>query len=213
MMHFEWAGVDRLVTVQEAPLLTLGLLWWLVSLGNPLPCSAFRGLNRTSQPPLPEPMRSSLLLHFLFPHNPGWTWEAFLLFPSQVITEIRWETFCEMYTPLFIPSMQWKQQTNFLSNRSTKSESLPGKWSSFFPCNYSSRYKRQGGHARGPRQGDHREGDGVWWEQKQFWKITNYWTSENVPGIVNITNSNMLFLKEWISYGICPLLSGLFHLA
>ena len=50
-------------------------------------------------------------------------------------------------------------------------------------------------------------------ENKNNFERTNYWTSENVPGIVNITNSNMLFLKEWISYGICPLLSGLFHLA
>lgn len=56
------------------------------SLWNTPPCSAFREHNHISQPLLPEPMRSSLLLHFLFLYNPGWTSEAFLLFPSQVTT-------------------------------------------------------------------------------------------------------------------------------
>jgi hypothetical protein len=57
-----------------------------IFLWNTLPWSACRERNSISQPLLPESMRSSLLLHFLFWHNTGWTLEGFLGFLSQVIT-------------------------------------------------------------------------------------------------------------------------------
>lgn len=143
-----------------------------------------------------------IITSFFIPHNPGWIEKSFCFSHHKLFLwnmEIFWEIFYEMYTLLFNLSVQLKQQTNFLSSRSAKSKLTSGKSNSFFR-NVNNPQEKEDWSVMLPEQGWECHGEGRWGlvRMKNTLK-EDYWTSEKVLDIVNITNSNQLFLKWWIS--------------
>lgn len=174
-----------------------------MSLWNTLPCSAVRELNRISQLLLSEPMRSSLLLHFLFLHNPGWISEAFLFFPPQVITlkfgnnvrDLLWNVYSYLSSVC-----NWSNKLIFWAINLANLNQLQVNQIASFHENITLDLKKKKKKTREiilMEQGWKYHGGHRWSlvRMKKNLKERNYRTNQKVPTLVNITDLNNLFLK------------------
>lgn len=130
------------VIVEELWMLTLLLLWWIISLWNTSPALTSGNLTASVKPCCLNLwghqyyfifyfyiIQAELQKAFCFSHH------KLLLWNMEIMGEV---SFYEMYALLFILRIQWKQRNNFLSNSAFKSKSTSGQSNSIFPCKYAS---------------------------------------------------------------------------